>query len=80
MQLYKAEVAGPIKNKITPRITETAKWLWVVYLIMTFLCGLSYYGEMDLFDSICHSFSTIAIGGFSTHNESFGYYNNHWID
>ena len=81
MQLYKAEVAGPIKNKITPRITETAKWLWVVYLIMTFLCGLSYYfAGMNLFDSICHSFSTIAIGGFSTHNESFGYYDNHLIE
>ena len=81
MQLYKAEVAGPIKNKITPRITETAKWLWVVYLIMTFLCGMSYYfSGMDVFDSICHSFSTIAIGGFSTHNDSFGYYNNQWIE
>ena len=81
MQLYKAEVAGPIKNKITPRITETAKWLWIVYLIMTFLCGVSYYfAGMDVFDSICHSFSTIAIGGFSTHNDSFGYYNNQWIE
>ena len=81
MQLYKAEVAGPIKNKITPRITETAKWLWVVYLIMTFLCGLSYYfAGMNLFDSICHGFSTIAIGGFSTHNESFGYYDSHLIE
>ena len=81
MQLYKAEVAGPIKNKITPRITETAKWLWIVYLIMTIVCGASYYiAGMPLFDSICHSFSTIAIGGFSTHNESFGYYDNHWIE
>ena len=81
MQLYKAEVAGPIKNKITPRITETAKWLWIVYLSMTILCGLSYYlAGMTVFDSICHSFSTIAIGGFSTHNESFGFYNNQWIE
>ena len=81
MQLYKAEVAGPIKNKITPRITETAKWLWVVYLSMTVLCGLSYYlAGMTIFDSICHSFSTIAIGGFSTHNMSFGFYNNQWIE
>ena len=81
MQLYKAEVAGPIKNKITPRITETAKWLWIVYLIMTIVCGVSYYiAGMPLFDSICHSFSTIAIGGFSIHNESFGYYDNHWIE
>ena len=80
MQLYKAEVAGPIKNKITPRITETAKWLWVVYLAMTFLCALSYYfAGMNAFDSICHSFSTIAIGGFSTHSESFGYDDNQWM-
>jgi trk system potassium uptake protein TrkH len=81
MQLYKAEVAGPIKNKITPRITETAKWLWIVYLTMTIVCGASYYiAGMPIFDSICHSFSTIAIGGFSIHNESFGYYDNHWIE
>ena len=81
MQLYKAEVAGPIKNKITPRITETAKWLWIVYLTMTILCGLGYYfAGMTLFDSICHSFSTIAIGGFSTHDASFGFYDNQWIE
>ena len=81
MQLYKAEVAGPIKNKLTPRITETAKWLWIVYLLMTFLCAISYYfAGMNIFDSICHSFSTIAIGGFSTHAASFGYYDNQWIE
>ena len=81
MQLYKAEVAGPIKNKITPRITETAKWLWIVYLSMTFMCSISYYfAGMNLFDSICHSFSTIAIGGFSTHTESFTFFDNQWIE
>ena len=81
MQLYKAEVAGPIKNKITPRITETAKWLWIVYLTMTILCGLGYYfAGMTIFESICHSFSTIAIGGFSTHDASFGFYDNQWIE
>ena len=81
MQLYKAEVAGPIKNKITPRITETAKWLWIVYLAMTLICGLSYYfAGMSLFDSICHSFSTIAIGGVSTHTESFGFFYNQWVE
>ena len=81
MQLYKAEVAGPIKNKITPRITETAKWLWIVYVSMTLLCAISYYfAGMSIFDSICHSFSTIAIGGFSTHNQSFGFFDNQWIE
>jgi len=81
MQLYKAEVAGPIKNKITPRIAETAKWLWIVYVSMTLLCAISYYfAGMSIFDSVCHSFSTIAIGGFSTHNQSFGFFNNQWIE
>ena len=77
MHLYKAEVAGPIKNKITPRITETAKALWYVYLSMTIACASFYkYFGMGWFDAICHSFSTISIGGFSTHDSSFGYFDN----
>jgi trk system potassium uptake protein len=82
MQLYKAESTGPIKdNKISPRITETAKSLWSIYLGLTVSCALLYYvAGMNLFDSIAHSFSTIAIGGFSTHNLSIGYYNNSMIE
>lgn len=77
MQLYRAETPGPIKdNKLTPRITETAKALWYIYLGLTIACALAYFfAGMDLFDAICHSFSTIAIGGFSTHDQSIGYFN-----
>lgn len=82
MQLYRAETPGPIKdNKLTPRITETAKALWYIYLGLTLLCALSYwFGGMGLFDAITHSFSTVSIGGFSTHDESLGYFNSTTID
>lgn len=82
MQLYKAETPGPIKdNKLTPRITETAKALWYIYLSLTLLCALSYwFAGMNVFDAVSHSFSTVAIGGFSTHDESLGYFNSAMID
>ena len=72
MQLYKAEIAGPVKNsKLTARITETAKALWYIYLGLTLACGLAYWlAGMTPFDAICHAFSTVAIGGFSTHDAS----------
>jgi len=76
MQLYRAESPGPVKdNKLTPRITETAKALWYLYLGLTIACAGAYYlAGMSLFDAICHSFSTVAIGGFSTHDASIGYF------
>ncbi len=82
MQLYKAESTGPIKDtKISPRIAETAQNLWSVYLGLTFFCAISYFlAGMNLFDAVSHSFSTIAIGGFSTHNESIGFFNNPSIE
>jgi len=82
MQLYKAETPGPMKDsKLTPRITETAKALWYIYLGLTIACALAYWGAgMSVFDAICHSFSTIAIGGFSTHDMSVGYFNSDLID
>ena len=82
MQLYKAESTGPIKdNKISPRIAETAQSLWSIYLGLTIICALLYYvAGMSLFDAIAHSFSTIAIGGFSTHDMSIGYYDNSFIE
>ena len=69
MQLYRAETPGPVKDtKLTPRITETAKALWYVYLAFTIACMLSYrLAGMGWFDALCHSFSTVAIGGFSPH-------------
>jgi trk system potassium uptake protein TrkH len=76
MQLYRAEFTGPMKdNKLTPRITETAKALWYLYLGITIACASAYWAAgMSLFDAICHSFSTVAIGGFSTHDASIGYF------
>lgn len=76
MQLYKAETPGPLKDsKLTPRITETAKALWYVYLTMTIVCASAYkFFGMTTYDAICHAFSTVSIGGFSTHDESFGFF------
>ena len=82
MQLYRAETPGPVKDtKLTPRITETAKSLWYVYLTMTIACAFSYFlAGMGVFDAIAHSFSTVSIGGFSTHDQSIGYFNNSLIE
>ena len=82
MQLYRAEFPGPIKDaKLTPRIHETAKILWYIYLSLTVACALSYWlAGMGLFDAIGHSFSTVSIGGFSTHDLSIGYYNSSLIN
>jgi trk system potassium uptake protein TrkH len=76
MQLYRAETPGPMKdNKLTPRITETAKALWYIYLGLTIACALAYwFAGMSFFDAVGHSFSTVAIGGFSTHDASIGYF------
>lgn len=66
MQLYRAEMPGPLKdNKMRPRIAETAKTLWLIYVLLTIACALALWGAgMSVFDAISHSFSTIAIGGF----------------
>ncbi len=77
MQLFRAETPGPVKdNKLTPRITKTAKALWYIYLGLTISCGLAYWvAGMSFFDAVAHAFSTVAIGGFSTHDASIGYFN-----
>jgi trk system potassium uptake protein TrkH len=82
MQLYRAEMPGPLKdNKMRPRIAETAKTLWLIYLLLTIICGLALWGAgMSVFDAICHSFSTIALGGFSTHDASIGYFHSPLIN
>jgi trk system potassium uptake protein TrkH len=76
MQLYRAETPGPMKdNKLTPRITETAKALWFIYLGLTIACAVAYwFAGMGPFDAVAHSFSTIAIGGFSPYDASMGYF------
>ena len=82
MQLYKAESPGPVKNeKLTPRITETAKALWVVYLLITAACiaALKLVG-MDWFDAVFYAFSTLSLGGFATHDASIGWYQSQPIE
>jgi len=82
MQLYKAETPGPVKDeKLTPRITETAKALWFTYLALTVagIVGLRVAG-MSWFDAICHCFSAISLGGFSTHDKSVGFFDSFAIE
>ncbi|MCB1842819.1 MAG: TrkH family potassium uptake protein [Halioglobus sp.] len=81
MQLYKAETPGPSKDtKLTPRITETAKALASVYIALTIACAAAYYfAGMSTFDAVGHAFSTVAIGGFSTHDASIGYFEDNTI-
>jgi trk system potassium uptake protein len=75
-QLYRAETPGAVKDaKLTPRITETAKALWYVYLALTVACTAAFWAAgMTLFDAVCHAFATLATGGFSTHDASIGYF------
>lgn len=82
MQLFRAEMPGPSKDRLTPRITTTAKLLWGVYAFLT-LCEillLKWGGGMNWFDSFCHTFATMATGGFSTRTASVGAYNSAFID
>ena len=81
MQLYKAEVPGPVPDKLRPRIKDTAVTLWKVYLLFTVLeTVLLMFGGMDFFDGLCHSFGTLATGGFSTKNTSIAWYDSAYID
>ena len=80
VQLFKAEVPGPVADKITPRVRETAKFLWIVYVGITVLEAFALMvAGMDVFDSICHSLTTMPTGGFSTKNASIGYYDSSLI-
>ncbi len=75
-QLFKTQTPGPMsEQRLTPRITSTARALWSIYLVLTVLCVLAYrFAGMDYFDAVSHAFSTVSIGGFSTHDLSIGYY------
>ena len=76
MELYHAESSGIAKDRLTPKLRNTAIALWKIYLSLTILCALAYFfSGMSIFDAISHSFSTVAIGGFSTHDSSIGYFN-----
>ena len=78
MQLYRASTPGPMKDeKLTPRITETAKNLWYIYAGLNFACFLAYWSAgMSPFDAVCYSFTTIALGGFAPHDASIGHFQN----
>ena len=82
MQVYRAEMPGPFKDRLTPQIATTAKLLWGVYLLLTLAetLLLKWIGGMGWFDAVCHSFATVATGGFSTRNASLGAYDSAAID
>jgi len=75
-QLFRAEVAGPIKdNRLTPRIADTAKGLWGIYAVLSLACLLAYWAAgMTPLDAVMHMFTTVALGGLSSHDASFGYF------
>ena len=75
-QLFKTQTPGPMsEQRLTPRITSTARALWSIYLALTVLCVLAYrFAGMNYFDAVSHAFSTVSIGGFSTHDLSIGYF------
>jgi trk system potassium uptake protein TrkH len=81
-QMFKAETPGPMKDaKMTPRIAETAKGLWLVYLGVSVACILGFrLAGMSWFDAVCHAFSTMGLGGFSTHDASFGFFDSPAIE
>jgi len=81
MQLYKAEIPSPVVDKLRPRISETAKTLWKVYLLITLLeTVLLRIGGMPLFDAVCHTFCSMPTGGFSTQNASIAQYHNAYFE
>ncbi len=80
MQLFKAEVPGPSADKLTPRVTETAKRLWAIYVALTLAEVVLLLPAMSLFDAVNHAFATLATGGFSTENGSVGQYGSAYID
>lgn len=81
MQLYKAEVPSPVPDKLTPRLTDSAKILWYVYILFSIVqVILLMFGGMDLYDSLCHTFTTMPTGGFSTKNSSVAHFDSTYID
>jgi trk system potassium uptake protein len=81
-QAFKAETPGPMKDtKLTPRITQTAKGLWLVYGLVTLACVVSFQlAGMTWLDAVIHAFSTMGLGGFSSHDDSFGFFNSPAIE
>jgi len=81
VKVFAAEATGPIKAKMHPRLSTTAKWIWSIYLMLTVGCGLAFWAvDMDWFDALNYSMTTTATGGFSIHNDSLTFYHNPTID
>ncbi len=82
MQLYRAEVSGVTKSeKLTPRLADTARALWAIYLLLTISCATAYWlAGMSPFDAICHAYTTVATAGFSTHDASIGHFDSPAIE
>lgn len=81
-KLYQSEMPGPMKEeKMTPRLADTARNLWGLYSVLALGCAVAYkLAGMNWFNDICHSLSTVSLGGFSTHSDSLGYYNSAAIE
>lgn len=81
VKVFAAEATGPIKAKMHPRLSTTAKWIWSIYLLLTIGCGVAFWiAGMDWFDAMNYSMTTTATGGFSIHNDSLSYFNDANID
>ena len=81
VKVFAAEATGPIKAKMHPRLTTTAKWIWSIYLLLTIGCGLSYWAVgMDWFEAINYSMTTTATGGFSIHNDGTAHFHSANVD
>jgi trk system potassium uptake protein TrkH len=81
VKVFAAEATGPMRSKMHPRLSTTAKWIWSVYLLLTIACGLSFWAAgMDWFDALNYSMTTTATGGFSTHNGSTVFFNSVTIE
>ena len=81
VSLFAAEAPGLSVEKLAPTMGATSRLLWFIYIALTLLCAVMYYlGPMDKFDAVCHAFTTIATGGFGTHQESIGYFQSDYIE
>lgn len=79
--LYAAEMSGLGVKKLHPKMSVTSRHLYTIYIILTIACIMAYWaGPMNLYDAVCHAFTTMSSGGFSTHQASIGYYNSHYLE
>lgn len=79
--LFAAEAPGMSVEKLSPSMHITSRILWIIYIVMTLMCAIMYYwGSMSVFDAICHAFTTISTGGYSTHQESIAYFHSNYIE